>query len=342
MAEPFVTNGAGASRGPSLVTGPSVYGAIRCLDAPQVHRNIGAIGADAPLYDAVNLMWWRQRGTVAVTEDEAVIGSVSEDDLLRVAQRALHLHDESLEAAAEAKGPNLQIWDELLRDLRVRDAMSALDDMAVVGKDASLLEGVRQTLREKRSGARRRYIFVLDADQRLCRVVSMRDVCRYLIAIYDGGPEAEALPVAGGSQLGRAAREVLDLPVGMIRTHRNLGHEAIAASIDDHGAASLEKMWQGRRGYVLVSFFDGAPQGICTRRDVLRVLRRPYARLRDLAVAHLMSAEVKAASRLITLGGVFKLMAIGGYRHLPLLEADGGVECVISMWEGVTLFSETE
>ena len=340
MAELPVTNGAGAPRtSPLLRGGPSVYGAIRCLDAPQVHHEIGTIGAEAPLFDAVNQMWWRQRGTIAVTEGDAVIGSVSEDDLLRVAQHALRAAPEH---SADAKGPNLPIWDELFRDLRVSDAMTALDDMAVVGTEASLLEGVRQTLREKRSGARRRYIFVLDEGQRMRRVVSMRDVCRYLIAIYDGGPEADALQVADRDALGRAAREVLDLPVGMIRTHRNLGHEAIAASIEDHGAEALEKMWDGRRGYVLVSFFDGAPQGICTRRDVLRVLRRPFARLRDLAVAHLMSAEVKAASRLITLGGVFKLMAIGGYRHLPLLESDGGVECVISMWEGVTLFAETE
>ena len=104
----------------------------------------------------------------------------------------------------------------------------------------------------------------------------------------------------------------------------------------------IEKMWAGQRGYVLVAFFDGAPQGICTRRDLLRALRRPHCRIRDLAVSHLMSAQVKASSRLITLGGVFKLMAIGGYRHMPLLAPDGGVECVLSMWEGVSLFASPE
>ena len=137
-------------------------------------------------------------------------------------------------------------------------------------------------------------------------------------------------------------RETLDLPIGIIRSSRRFGHAPISASIEDLGAEMIEKMWTGQRGYVLVSFFDGAPQGICTRRDLLRALRRPHCRTRDLAVANLMSAQVKAASRLITLGGVFKLMAIGGYRHMPLLEPGGQVECVLSMWEGVALFASAD
>lgn len=312
-----------------------VYEAVRCVDAPRVHHEVGTIAPDAPLFEAVNHMWWRQRGVVAVTDGDALVGCLSEDDVLRVAHTSLQQHGEEV----HAKGESLLLWDELFADLRVADAMSPIGELAVVDEHASLLEGVRATFRQKSSGARRRYIFVVDADGRAVRVVSMRDICRYLIAVYDGSEEAHGLAVESTVAVRRAVRETLDLSVGVIRAGRRFGHEPVSASIEDLGAAMIEKMWTGQRGYVLVAFFDGAPQGICTRRDLLRALRRPHCRIRDLAVSHLMSAQVKASSRLITLGGVFKLMAIGGYRHMPLLAPDGGVECVLSMWEGVSLFA---
>lgn len=332
----IAATGNGSARWPASAS--SVYGSVRCIDTPREQREVGEIAPDAPLYEAVNRMWWRQRGAVAVTEGEALVGCLSEDDLLRVAQELIRDHSEEL----HAKGGSLLVWDELFRDLRVSDAMSAIDEIAVVDENASLLEGVRRTFQSKSSGARRRYIFVVDGDQRAVRVVSMRDVCRYLIAVYDDGEAATALPIENARLVRQVVRETLDLPVGLIRSNRRFGHTPVEASIEDLGATMIEKMWNGRRGYVLVAFFDGAPQGICTRRDLLRALRRPFCRVRDLAVANLMSAHVKAASRLITLGGVFKLMAIGGYRHLPLLEPDGQVECVLSMWEGVALFASQE
>ncbi len=339
MANARAGNGSSPA-GPEASPGwaPTVYEAVRCVDTPRVHREVGQIAPDAPLFEAVNRMWWRQRGAVAVSEGDALVGCLSEDDLLRVAHTSMRDCDEDV----HAKGAGLLVWEELLRDLRVADAMSGMDEIAVVDEAASLLEGVRATFQSKSTGARRRYIFVVDGDRRIIRVVSMRDVCRYLIAVYDGAAAAEGFPIESAAAVRRAVTETLDLPVGVIRSTRRFGHAPIEASIEDLGDTMIEKMWNGRRGYVLVGFYDGAPQGICTRRDVLRVLRRPFCHIRDLAVANLMSARVKAASRLITLGGVFKLMAIGGYRHMPLLEAGGQVECVLSMWEGVALFASSE
>lgn len=328
-----------AGNGSALATEvpTSVYEAVRCVDAPRVHHEVGTIDPDAPLFEAVNRMWWRQRGVVAVTQDDALVGCLSEDDVLRVVHESLRAHGEEV----HAKGASLLLWDDFFADLRVADAMSPIDDLAVVDEHASLLEGVRETFRQKSTGARRRYIFVTDVNGRAVRVVSMRDICRYLIAVYDGSEEAHGLAAEGTASVRRAVRETLDLSVGVIRAGRRFGHDPVSASIEDLGASMIEKMWTGQRGYVLVEFFDGAPQGICTRRDVLRALRRPHCRIRDLAVSHLMSAQVKSSSRLITLGGVFKLMAIGGYRHMPLLGPDGGVECVLSMWEGVSLFASS-
>ena len=326
------TNGVGLAARATPGLAPSVYSAIRCLDAPQVHRGVGEVSPDAPLFEAVNRMWWRQRGTVVVVDEGRLVGALSEDDLLRIVLRSLHDRAD----AVDAHGENLLLWEELLGERSVRDVMSPLRDLAVVTENATLLDGLGHTFEAKESGARRRYIFVVDANGALLRVVSMRDVCRYLISLYDGNGAFRSGP-ASTPALRRSVASVLDLPVGLIRSHRDFGHAPIVVSIEDSGSELLETMWKGQRGYAVVAFFDGAPQGICTRRDLLRALRRPHCRLRDLSVANLMSAEVRAASHLITLGGVFKLMAIGGYRHMPLVDAKGQLECVLSMWEGVTL-----
>ena len=106
---------ASASNGgaPALESGggiaPNVYQAVRCVDAPRVHREVGRIGPEAPLFEAVNRMWWRQRGSIAVTEGESLVGSLSEDDLLRAARDAIRERSEEV----GAKGAGLLIWEEL-------------------------------------------------------------------------------------------------------------------------------------------------------------------------------------------------------------------------------------
>lgn len=318
---------------------PNVYDAISCLAAPTVTDSKEVVGADTPLFEAVNGLWWRQRGAIPVTDAGRLIGCFSEDDLLRICLESLRSRRDIL----EREGPDVRIWDGLLEDLRVRDVMTPVTDLAVVGETATLLRGIRATFEENAQGISRRHVFVVDAVGNLLRVISMRGVCRYLIGVYEGAPLTGLFErVEDSDTVRRRTREILDLPVGLIRAHTAFGHKPVVASIEDAGEAMLDKMWRGRRGYVLVTFFDGAPQGICTRRDLMRALRRPYAKLRDLAVDKLMSAQVKASSRLITLGGVFKSMAIGGYRHMPLVDARGEVECVLSMWEGVTLLAGRE
>lgn len=316
---------------------PDLFGAIRCSSAPDTRNPMDQVAPSATLPEAVQRMWWRQRGAIAVLDGDRLVGALGEDDLVRICHHALRDQSERV----EAHGGNLLVWEQLLGDLRIGDVMTPFEDLAAVRSDASLLEGVRLTLVRTRQGSARRHIFVVDDSGRLERVVSIRDVCRYLIALYDGDREAPFVAeLSDPVGLEAEVRRALDLPIGVIRGHRAFGHDPITASIDDPGAATVEKVWAGGRGYVLVSFYDGAPQAICTRRDLLRALQDPFVRLRDLGVARLMNAQVKAASHLITLGGVFKLMAIGGYRHMPVVDAAGQTEYVLSMWEGVALLAE--
>jgi len=316
---------------------PGLFGAIRCISAPDTRNPMDQVSPDVSLLEAVQRMWWRQRGAITVVDGDQLVGALGEDDLVRICHRALVDQIDQV----EAHGGNLLVWEQLFGALRIGEVMTPYDDLAAVSTEAPLLEGVLLTLVRTRNGSARRHIFVVDEAKRLQRVVSIRDVCRYLIALYDGDENAPFVAeLRDPSLLQAQVRQALDLPVGLIRSHRAFGHDPVGASIDTPGADTVEKIWEGGRGYVLVSFFDGAPQAICTRRDLLRALQDPFVRLRDLSVARLMNAQVKAASQLITLGGVFKLMAIGGYRHMPLVDAQGQTECVLSMWEGVALLAD--
>ena len=281
-------------------------------------------------------MWWRQRGAVAVVQEGRLVGALAEHDLLRTSWRAL----EGNRTSVDEQGDSLLVWEQLLGDLTVRDAMSRFDELAVADPETSLREGIERIAAASTIATPKLHIFVVDAERRLQRVVSIRDVCRYLIALYSGSSTAPFLEeVASVEALRARVTDALDLQVESIRHHCAFGHPPVLASIEDSGAELLRKMWRGERGYVLVTFFDGAPQGICTRRDLLCALKDPFVRLRDLRVDRLMSAQVKAASQLVTLGGVFRLMTMGGCRHMPLLAPRGEVECMLSMWEGVALLA---
>jgi CBS domain-containing protein len=210
----------------------------------------------------------------------------------------------------------------------------------VVRSGAPLCDGLTQICGATRDGTRFRYLWVVDAEDAVQRVVSIRDVARSLTRIYDGD-----FPVAGfGSedhygQARSAVAQVLDLPIGAIRERLVLGHSPSMIRIDASGEETVGRLWGDRRGYLLTALPDGAPLGICTRRDLLRGLRNPFADLGGLRFARLMSGNVKTVDDTNTLCGVFKLMAIEGCRHMPVVDATDRVVRMISMWEGVSLFA---
>ncbi len=308
--------------GPRLACGEA-FESIRCHELVPAREPLEVVGPQEPLPNAVGRMWWCQIGALPVVEGERLVGCLGEDDLLRVcAARARELQGEIAD-----QGEDLSVWERLLAGLTVRDAMTPLSELAVVSPGATLREGVLGLARPIGSGSAQRHILVADDETKLRQIVSIRDVGRHLLHLYEEERE--------DSVAARVVREVLDVPVGEFRALRPLGHEPVVASIADSGPETVTRIWEGQRGYALVTFFDGGPQGIGTRRDVLRALKDPFARLGDLAIARIMTSRVESASRLTTLGGVFKLMAIGGYRHMPLLDPTHQVECVVSMAEAV-------
>ena len=316
--------------------GPGLFSALPCQAIAPAAQVIEAADPDEPLQAAVSRMWWKQVGALAVVADGALVGSLSEDDLLRVAAGRLAALGERVVSA----GPELSVWDELLAALRVGDAMTPNSELPRAATTSPLLDGVEQIAAPGSGGTRSRHLWLVSERGGVVRVISIRDIARYLTRLYDGQFPGEAFPsaarCASASRLGAA---VLDLPIGAIRERIALGGKPVVVPLDASGAETVRRMWQDGRGYAIALLSDGAPVGICTRRDLLRALRHPFAKLGDLRAARLMTLRVKTVTDVDTLCGLFKLMAIEGCRHMPLVDEEDRVECVISMWEAVALLA---
>jgi CBS domain-containing protein len=299
-------------------------------------RRVEVAAPDEPLQTAASRMGWRKVGALAVERDGRLIGALSEDDLLRVT--ALRIAE--LAPLVEDQGDDLGLWDRLLAKLTVADVMTARHELALARPGASMIEGISAICTPTAHDTRFRYLWVLDPDERLVHVVSIRDVARGLIRLYDRDfpPEAFADP-AGFEEAHLALTAVLDLSIGGLRERLAVGHAPSVIHLGASGAETVSRMWGDRRGYVLTILRDGAPLGICTRRDLVRGLRDPFADLGRLRVSRLMTGPVMRVTDTNTMSGLFKLMAIEGFRHMPLVDASDRVVRMISMWEAVSFFA---
>jgi len=315
---------------------PALFGALPCQAIAPTARRLEAADPDEPLQAAASRMWWKQVGALAVVGDGALLGSLSEDDLLRTLAARLDAH----KAEVEAAGAELRVWDELLGGLCVADAMTPRAELPHIAETSALLAGVAQVCAPNAAGSRSRHLWLMGERGDVARVISIRDIARYLTALYDRDFPAEAFPSERDYRRARSTGDaLLDLSIGAIRERTELGHPPVVAPLEASGAEIVQRMWEDRRGYAIAVFTDGAPTGICTRRDVLRALRSPFVKLSDLRAARLMTVRVKTVTDIDTLCGLFKLMAIEGCRHMPLVDGGDRVERVISMWEAVALLA---
>jgi CBS domain-containing protein len=313
-----------------------LFGALPCEAVVRADRRVETVPPDEPLASAAPRMWWRRSGALLVVEDGRLAGILSEDDILHTLAEQLRAKREVVEAG----GDEVVVWDALLGGLRVRDAMTSAADAAVVRSGASLLEGIEATFGPTSKGRRKSYIVVVDDDGARQRLVSFRDIARHLTQLYDDRlpmtlfPDAPAFHAAQ-----RLAWRLLDLSLGWLRRHDGLGSPANELAADADGADTVARLADRARGYAIVHGHDGGPRGICTRRDLVRTLRSPFVRLEALRAPRLVTQPVKTVSEIDTLCGLFKLMAIEGFRHMPLVDEEDRVACVISIWQGIGLLS---
>jgi CBS domain-containing protein len=298
----------------------------------RVDRRIDAVAPGDPLLDAVSRMWWRKMGALPVVEQGRFVGALTEDDLV-------HVLAERIAARGETPG-DLVVWETLLAGATVLDAMTPRAELAVVAAGTPLQVGLEATFGPTLRRRRKSYLFALDEKEAPLRVISFRDIARYLMRLYDG--ELPTTLFASPDELALAQRlawSVLDLSLGELREQESIGSPPDPLAADASGVETLQRMAERARGYAVVLAPDGALRGICTRRDLLRALKSPFVRVDGLRAARIMTEPVKTVSDVDTLCGLFKMMAIEGFRHMPLVDDDDRVECVISMWQGVGLLA---
>lgn len=331
---------------PSLESHSDLYGpfaaamealrSVSCDALARSTRRIEMADPDDPLQTAASRMGWRKLGALGAVQDGKLVGAISEDELLRVTAQRLG----ELSTRVANVGDALGIWQDLLGGLRVGDVMTPLSDLAMGTPGMDMIDGLARICAATPYATRFRYLWIVDDAGAVQRVVSTRDMARGLTRIYDGDFPADGFRDPAGAREARfLVAALLDLSIGAIRKRLALGHGPSVIRVDASGEETVARMWSDRRGYVLTTLRDGAPLGICTRRDLVRGLRDPFADLGDLRVANLMTGQVKTVSDTNTLCGLFKLMAIEGCRHMPLVDGSDRVVRMISMWEAVSLFA---
>ena len=313
----------------------ALFGSIATEAVGRAEREVESTHSDESLQAVVSRMWWRKMGALAVLEDGRLVGVLTEDDLL-------HALADRLKDKAGAEGA-LPIWDALFAGATVRDAMTPREDAAVVPLGTPLVEGLQATFGPTRRGRRKSYLFALDGSDAPQRVISFRDIARYLMRLYDGQLPAGVFPSpAVQAEAQRVAWRVLDVSLGQLRESESLGSPPDPLAPDASAAETIDRMMVRARGYAMVESAGRSGvvvRGICTRRDLLRALKSPFATLDSLRAAYLMTEPVKIVTEVDTLCGLFKMMAIEGFRHMPMVDETDRVEAVISMWQGVGLLA---
>lgn len=104
---------------------------------------------------------------------------------------------------------------------------------------------------------------------------------------------------------------------------------AVTANATIHDA--IEAMQKGRFGAVLVTGGDGKVAGIFTERDVLMKLAGKGKDWKAERVDAWMTAKPETLPVDASLAFALNMMTEGGYRHVPLVDADQKPVAVLSM-----------
>ena len=111
-------------------------------------RDVQTVRPDQPVQDAASFMLNADAGSIPVTENDRLIGMITDRDI-------------AVRGVAKGYGP----------DTPVRELMT--DDLVVVRMDEDVAEAA-----EKMSRAQVRRLPVIDAEERLCGIVSLGDLSR--------------------------------------------------------------------------------------------------------------------------------------------------------------------
>ena len=122
---------------------------------------------------------------------------------------------------------------------------------------------------------------------------------------------------------------------------RRVGHRSPVSVAPNATIAEAMKRMRSRSVGCLLIVDDGALKGIFTERDVLRrVLAKDATASSEDAITTVMTADPVVARTDEALKVLLSRMYEGGFRHLPLLDADDGVLGTISIKRVVNFLAD--
>jgi CBS domain-containing protein len=272
--------------------------------------DVVSVRPDAPLADVADLLIGRLLKAVPVVEaDGRVAGIITDTNLIERggAQQRLSVASR-LGAAAIAA----QLADMRREGKTARDVMSA--PVVTVRADDSLAHAAS---RMNEHGVKR--LPVLDADDRLCGMLSRVDILRAVATVQ---PEPDAPPPPPGAAL--TVGEVMDTRVP-------------AVPLDASLADIVDAMVRARLKRVIVLDAGGRPAGIINdgdlavrvvpeaRPSLLRALMRraPVKDLPDMSAAELMSPAVLSGPPGTPIAEAVRLMLAQGRKRFVVVDEAG-------------------
>ena len=112
---------------------------------------------------------------------------------------------------------------------------------------------------------------------------------------------------------------------------RTKGHDVISVA-PDTPVAEVTRLIQSRRiGAVLVRDGHGRVLGIISERDIVRALATRNGGIEGLAAEALMTREVIMVGPATPVDAALQIMDEGYFRHLPVVDAEGGLLGLVSV-----------
>lgn len=103
------------------------------------------------------------------------------------------------------------------------------------------------------------------------------------------------------------------------RARKLIGQAPLTVAPTDPLGLVVQQMSQAGRNCALV-VFDGVLVGIFTERDALKKVSLEYAHLKNQPVRDFMTAAPETLTADSSLAFILNKMAVGGYRHVPIVD----------------------
>ncbi|RIK10280.1 MAG: CBS domain-containing protein [Acidobacteria bacterium] len=110
-------------------------------------------------------------------------------------------------------------------------------------------------------------------------------------------------------------------------------------SVADTVARAAEVLRQNNAGCVLVAD-DGVLRGIFTERDFMKRVVAPGLSCSDTKVGEVMTPDPESLLKIDEVAWAINKMAVGGYRNIPVVEAEGKPLGVVGAFEVIDFLDE--